>query len=80
MAVHDPDRPDLITQLTLAATQAISGEKRSLEYDERRIRGVVLELELVGGAVVGRSIYVERQPKSIRGSAVRSDQSRGARS
>ena len=59
---------DLITRLTAAAAEAIRDERQSLAYDQDRVKGVHVELELAkGGAVIEGRAWIERRTRPIRG-------------
>ena len=59
---------DLIERLTAAAAEAIAAEKQSLSYDQDRVKGIHIELELTkGGAAIEGRAWIERKVKPIRG-------------
>jgi len=58
---------DLITRLTEAAAEAIAAEKQSLSYDQDRVKGIDIELELTkSGAVIEGRAWIERKTRPIR--------------
>ncbi len=59
---------DVIERLTAAAAEAIVVEKQSLSYDQDRVKGIHIELELTkSGAVIEGRCWVERKIRPIRG-------------
>lgn len=57
---------DIVAELTKAASDAIIADARSLTYDQDRIRGVVIELEVRSrGQGVGANgrVYIERKTR-----------------
>ena len=59
---------DLIERLTEAAAEAIRNERPSLSYDQDRVKGVHIELELAkGGTVIEGRAWIERRTRPIRG-------------
>ncbi len=60
--------PDLIERLTEAAAEAITNERRGLAYDQDRVKGIHVELELTkGGAAIEGRAWIERRTRPIRG-------------
>ena len=58
---------DLIARLTEAAAEAIASERRGLAYDQDRVRGIHVELELAkGGTVIEGRCWIERKVRAIR--------------
>ena len=58
---------DLIERLTEAPVEAIRDERQSLAYDQDRVRGIHVELELAkGGAVIEGRAWIERKTRAIR--------------
>ena len=58
---------DLIARLTAAAAEAITNERRGLAYDQDRVKGIHVELELAkGGTVVEGRAWIERKTRPIR--------------
>lgn len=59
---------DLIARLQEAAICAIANEAQALTYEPKRLRGVVVELEVtLGGHVVVGDVYVQRRGKPTKG-------------
>ncbi len=59
---------DLIERLVAAASDAIRDERGALDYDQDRVKGVHVELELAkGGAVIEGRAWIERKTRPIRG-------------
>ena len=59
---------DLIERLTEAAAEAIRDERQSLTYDQDRVKGIHIELELTkSGAVIEGRAWIERKTRPIRG-------------
>ena len=59
---------DLIERLTEAAAEAIRDERQSLAYDQDRVKGIHVELELAkGGTVIEGRAWIERKTRPIRG-------------
>jgi len=58
---------DLIERLTAAAAEAITNERRGLAYDQDRVKGIHVELEITkSGAVIEGRCWVERKMRPIR--------------
>jgi len=58
---------DLIARLTAAAAEAIANERQGLAYDQDRVKGIHVELELAkAGAVIEGRCWVERKIRPIR--------------
>jgi len=61
---------DLIERLVAAASDAIRDERRALDYDQDRVKGVHVELEITkSGAVIEGRAWIERKTKAIRAGA-----------
>ncbi len=68
MTVETRAPVDLVTRLTEAAAAAIANERQGLEYDQYRIKGIHIELEVANnGRVIEGTCYVERRVKPRRG-------------
>ena len=58
---------DLIIRLTEAAAEAIRDERQSLAYDQDRVKGIHVELEITkSGAVIEGRCWIERKTRAIR--------------
>ena len=53
---------DLVSRLTDAAAEAIANERQVLEYDQHRVKGIHIELEVANnGAVIDGRAWIERR-------------------
>ena len=58
---------DLVDKIVEAAEAAIRNEAPSLAYDQHRVKGVHIELEVAnGGAMIDGRAWIEQQVKSRR--------------
>ena len=59
---------DLVARLQEAAAAAIANERQGLEYDQHRVKGIHIELEVANnGAVIDGRAWIERTVKARRG-------------
>ena len=67
-AVTESPASDLLERLIAAATAAILDERQALTYDQDRVKGIHIELELTkSGAVIEGRAWIERKTRPIRG-------------